>query len=115
MSDVCVHCIINTCLIRLINLIADDNAIEDTIYHLHRALNAGRIDLERFLRVCSFVLSRFPSVTYDPYPKLKINPPISPMSYIAFSHSNFFLQILVNARSSRRAVHETRTDREDPE
>ncbi|KDR81574.1 hypothetical protein GALMADRAFT_60406 [Galerina marginata CBS 339.88] len=35
---------------QLINLIADDNAIEDTIYHLHRALNAGRIDLERFLR-----------------------------------------------------------------
>jgi hypothetical protein len=37
---------------RLINVIADDNAIEDTIYHLHRALNVGRIDLERFLRVC---------------------------------------------------------------
>ncbi|KAF9532944.1 UEV domain-containing protein [Crepidotus variabilis] len=35
---------------QLINLIADDNAIEDTIYHLHRALNMGRIDLERFLR-----------------------------------------------------------------
>lgn len=36
---------------RLINLVAEDNAIEDTIYHLHRALNTGRIDLERFLRV----------------------------------------------------------------
>jgi ESCRT-I complex subunit TSG101 len=36
---------------RLIDLIAEDNAIEDTMYHLHRALNAGRIDLERFLRV----------------------------------------------------------------
>ncbi|KAL4248139.1 ubiquitin-conjugating enzyme family protein [Abortiporus biennis] len=35
---------------QLINLIAEDNAIEDTIYHLHRALNTGRIDLERFLR-----------------------------------------------------------------
>ncbi|KAF9005616.1 UEV domain-containing protein [Cyathus striatus] len=35
---------------QLINLVADDNAIEDTIYHLHRALNTGRIDLERFLR-----------------------------------------------------------------
>jgi ESCRT-I complex subunit TSG101 len=35
---------------QLINLVAEDNAIEDTIYHLHRALNAGRIDLERFLR-----------------------------------------------------------------
>jgi len=36
---------------QLINLVADDNAIEDTIYHLHRALNTGRIDLERFLRL----------------------------------------------------------------
>jgi len=36
---------------RLIDLIAEDHAIEDTMYHLHRALNAGRIDLERFLRV----------------------------------------------------------------
>ncbi|KXN82081.1 hypothetical protein AN958_03239 [Leucoagaricus sp. SymC.cos] len=35
---------------QLINLVAEDNAIEDTIYHLHRALNAGRIDLEKFLR-----------------------------------------------------------------
>ncbi|KAF8636554.1 hypothetical protein AX17_003366 [Amanita inopinata Kibby_2008] len=35
---------------QLINLVAEDNAIEDTIYQLHRALNAGRIDLERFLR-----------------------------------------------------------------
>ncbi|KAG9318446.1 hypothetical protein JVU11DRAFT_537 [Chiua virens] len=35
---------------QLINLVAEDNGIEDTIYHLHRALNTGRIDLERFLR-----------------------------------------------------------------
>ncbi|KAF8507247.1 UEV domain-containing protein [Gautieria morchelliformis] len=35
---------------QLINLTAEDNAIEDTIYHLHRALNAGRIDLDKFLR-----------------------------------------------------------------
>ncbi|KAI0283138.1 UEV domain-containing protein [Russula aff. rugulosa BPL654] len=35
---------------QLIDLVAEDNAIEDTIYHLHRALNAGRIDLDRFLR-----------------------------------------------------------------
>ncbi|KAI0082701.1 UEV-domain-containing protein [Panus rudis PR-1116 ss-1] len=35
---------------QLINLVAEDNAIEDTMYHLHRALNSGRIDLERFLR-----------------------------------------------------------------
>lgn len=30
---------------------AEDNAIEDTMYHLHRALNAGRIDLDRFIKV----------------------------------------------------------------
>ncbi|EMD38524.1 hypothetical protein CERSUDRAFT_94052 [Gelatoporia subvermispora B] len=35
---------------QLIDLVAEDNAIEDTIYHLHRALNTGRVDLERFLR-----------------------------------------------------------------
>ncbi|EPQ58155.1 UEV-domain-containing protein [Gloeophyllum trabeum ATCC 11539] len=35
---------------QLINLVAEENAIEDTIYHLHRALNTGRIDLDRFLR-----------------------------------------------------------------
>lgn len=35
---------------QLVTLVAEDNAIEDTIYHLHRALSAGRIDLERFLR-----------------------------------------------------------------
>jgi hypothetical protein len=39
---------------RLVTLMAEDNAIEDTIYHLHRALNGGRIDLERFLRVRFF-------------------------------------------------------------
>jgi len=37
---------------RLINLVAEDNAIEDTIYHLHRALNAGKLDLDKFLKVC---------------------------------------------------------------
>lgn len=35
---------------QLVDLVAEDNAIEDTVYHLHRALNAGRIDLDRFLR-----------------------------------------------------------------
>ena len=44
---------------RLINLVAEDNAIEDTIYHLHRALNTGRVDLERFLRVRASFLSVF--------------------------------------------------------
>lgn len=36
---------------RLIDLVAEDNAIEDTIYHLARALDAERIDLDRFLKV----------------------------------------------------------------
>ncbi|KAI0736986.1 UEV-domain-containing protein [Fomitopsis betulina] len=35
---------------QLVNLVAEDNSIEDTIYHLHRALNSGRIDLEKFIR-----------------------------------------------------------------
>jgi hypothetical protein len=39
---------------RLIDLVAEDNAIEDTIYHLHRGLNAGRIDLDRFIKVDQF-------------------------------------------------------------
>ncbi|KAF7294965.1 UEV-domain-containing protein [Mycena indigotica] len=37
---------------QLINLVAEDNAIEDTIFHLSKALNSGRIDLDRFLRSC---------------------------------------------------------------
>lgn len=47
---------------RLIDLVAEDNAIEDTIYHLHRALNAGRIDLDRFLRVRVVF---FPACTFE--------------------------------------------------
>ncbi|CBQ73215.1 related to Tumor susceptibility gene 101 protein [Sporisorium reilianum SRZ2] len=35
---------------QLVDLVAEDNAIEDTLYHLGRALNAERIDLERFLK-----------------------------------------------------------------
>ncbi|KAG8820153.1 hypothetical protein FRC19_009097 [Serendipita sp. 401] len=35
---------------QLINLIAEDHAIEDTIYHLHRALNEGRLELDKFLK-----------------------------------------------------------------
>ncbi|TIC45967.1 UEV-domain-containing protein [Wallemia mellicola] len=35
---------------QLVDLIAEDRAIEDTMYHLGRALNAGRVDLERALR-----------------------------------------------------------------
>lgn len=36
----------------MIDLVAEDNAIEDTIYHMTRALDAERIDLDRFLKVC---------------------------------------------------------------
>lgn len=35
---------------RLIDLVAEDNAIEDTLYHLGRALHAEVIDLDRFLK-----------------------------------------------------------------
>jgi len=42
--------------LRLINLIAEDHAIEDTIYHLHRALNDGRLDLDKFLKVYYSIL-----------------------------------------------------------
>jgi ESCRT-I complex subunit TSG101 len=35
---------------RLIDLVAEDNAIEDTIYHLTRALDTERIDLDRFIK-----------------------------------------------------------------
>uniref|UniRef100_V5E4L8 Uncharacterized protein n=1 Tax=Kalmanozyma brasiliensis (strain GHG001) TaxID=1365824 RepID=V5E4L8_KALBG len=35
---------------QLVDLVAEDNAIEDTLYHLGRALNAERIDLEKFLK-----------------------------------------------------------------
>ena len=36
---------------RLIDLVAEDNAIEDTIYHMTRALDSERVDLDRFLKV----------------------------------------------------------------
>ncbi|KAJ9097143.1 hypothetical protein QFC21_004812 [Naganishia friedmannii] len=35
---------------QLIDLVAEDNAIEDTVYHLTRALDAERLDLDRFLK-----------------------------------------------------------------
>ncbi|WOO85279.1 Tumor susceptibility protein [Vanrija pseudolonga] len=35
---------------QLIDLVAEDNALEDTIYHLTRALDAERIDLDRYLK-----------------------------------------------------------------
>lgn len=42
--------------VRLIDLVAEDNAIEDTIYHMTRALDNERIDLDRFLKVSSSVI-----------------------------------------------------------
>lgn len=36
---------------RLIDLVAEDNAIEDTIYHMTRALDSERIDLDRYMKV----------------------------------------------------------------
>ncbi|EPQ30326.1 uncharacterized protein PFL1_01852 [Pseudozyma flocculosa PF-1] len=35
---------------QLVDLVAEDNAIEDTLYQLGRALNAERIELDRFLK-----------------------------------------------------------------
>lgn len=35
---------------RLIDLVAEDNALSDTMYHLTRALEAERIDLDRYLK-----------------------------------------------------------------
>ncbi|TIA89458.1 hypothetical protein E3P99_02066 [Wallemia hederae] len=36
---------------QLLDLVAEDRAIDDTMYHLGRALNAGRVDLDKTLRV----------------------------------------------------------------
>ncbi|KIR82118.1 ESCRT-I complex subunit TSG101 [Cryptococcus gattii EJB2] len=35
---------------QLIDLVAEDNAIEDTIYHMTRALDAERVDVDRYLK-----------------------------------------------------------------
>lgn len=72
--------------LRLINLVAEDNAIEDTIYHLHRALNTGRIDLERFLRVRAIPL--------------------------CWSHFSF--RCLDDPRARGRAIYEKGAHRQDP-
>lgn len=39
----------------MIDLVAEDNAIEDTLYHLSRALNSEAIDLDRFLKQTRFL------------------------------------------------------------
>jgi hypothetical protein len=41
---------------RLIDLVAEDNAIEDTIYHMTRALDNERVDLDRYMKVCTALL-----------------------------------------------------------
>jgi hypothetical protein len=63
---------------RLIDLVAEDNAIEDTIYHMTRALDNERIDLDRYMKVC----------------------PVDP-SFTGM------LIILGNSKSGKRTVHET--------
>lgn len=40
---------------QLIELVAEDNAIEDTLYHLGRALNSEILDLDRFLKQTRFL------------------------------------------------------------
>ena len=79
---------------RLINLVAEDNAIEDTMYHLHRALNAGRIDLERFLRVRRAHMRRTTRV-------------------LTARHRPAILTFLDYARSRGGTVFETGLNRED--
>lgn len=43
---------------RLLELIAEDSALEDTIYHLGRALQSesAELDLDKFLKVCPFLM-----------------------------------------------------------
>jgi hypothetical protein len=63
----------------LIDLVAEDNAIEDTIYHLTRALDAERIDLDRFLKVNTVLCAAFPLVpleNHDADTSLIANPDI---------------------------------------
>jgi ESCRT-I complex subunit TSG101 len=79
---------------RLINLVAEDNAIEDTIYHLHRALNTGRVDLERFLRVSHT-------------PRRHSLPSLSLFIFSSRKFSDY-------ACASRRTIHEEGIDRKDP-
>lgn len=40
-----------SCCCRLFDLVAEDNAIVDTIYYLSRALNSEVIDLATFMKV----------------------------------------------------------------
>lgn len=44
---------------QILNLYAEENAIEDTIFYLGEALRRGVIDLEVFLKVCSSLYSFF--------------------------------------------------------
>jgi hypothetical protein len=39
------------CFCRIFELVADDNAISDTVYFLAKALNSERIDLTQFMKV----------------------------------------------------------------
>jgi hypothetical protein len=63
---------------RLIDLVAEDNAIEDTIYHMTRALDNERIDLDRYMKV------------FLPVPSISAQ-----------------LITLGNPKSGKRTVHET--------
>lgn len=44
---------------QILNLYAEENAIEDTIFYLGEALRRGVIDLEVFLKVCSSLYFSF--------------------------------------------------------
>ncbi|KAI8637348.1 hypothetical protein BD408DRAFT_59094 [Parasitella parasitica] len=45
---------------QLFELVADDNAISDTVYFLAKALNSERIDLTQFMKVSSGYISNIP-------------------------------------------------------
>lgn len=78
---------------RLLDLVAEDAALEDTIYHLGRGLNSdtANIDLDRFLKVSFLLIASLLSISLT-----------SPPPQIA------------RPRSRSRAVPEARRHQQDP-
>lgn len=72
---------------------AEDNAIEDTIYHMTRALDSERIDLDRYMKVRLWL------------------PSIPSALRLLRIHTDHEFLVYTDARKG--AVHETSIDRED--
>ena len=52
------------CFARILNLFAEENAVEDTIYYLSESLRKEAIDLELFLKVTrQYIIPMFNSYT----------------------------------------------------